>query len=64
VREEESEWGTRQLEKVGVGMGVALACVMGAESTTMRGSCAGGSGRTDPTGGTHGSVRVGEQTGS
>jgi hypothetical protein len=45
-------------------MGTALACVVGAESTTTRGSCAGGSGGTDPIGGTHGSTRVGEQTGS
>jgi hypothetical protein len=35
MREEESEWGTGQLEKVGV----ALACVVGVESTATSGSC-------------------------
>jgi hypothetical protein len=36
MREEESDWGTGQLEKVGA----ALTCVVGAESTATRESCA------------------------
>jgi hypothetical protein len=35
MREEESEWGTGQLEKVGA----ASTCVVGVESTVTRGSC-------------------------
>jgi hypothetical protein len=41
---------------------VSLACVVGAESKTTRGSCAGSSGRTSPTDGTHGSARTNERT--
>jgi hypothetical protein len=51
-------------KKAGVGTGASLACIMGVESTTTRRSCACGSGGTDTTGGTHGSARVGERTGS
>jgi aerobic-type carbon monoxide dehydrogenase small subunit (CoxS/CutS family) len=36
MREEESEWGTRQLEKVGA----TSACVVGVDSTATRRSCA------------------------
>jgi hypothetical protein len=61
---EESEWGTRQLEKAGVGTGVASACVVGTESTAMRGACTGSSGGMSPTGGAHGPVRADERTGS
>jgi hypothetical protein len=46
-----------------MGTSAASACVMSAESTTMRGSCAGGSRRTSPTNGTHGSARTDERTG-
>jgi hypothetical protein len=46
-----------------VGTGAASACVVGAESTATRGSCAGGSGGKGPTDGTHGSARAGERTG-
>jgi hypothetical protein len=51
------------LKGVGVGMGAALAGVVGAESTTMRGWCEGGLGEKGPTDGTHGSARAGERTG-
>jgi hypothetical protein len=44
--------------------GAASACGVGAESKAMRGSCAGGSGRTGPTGGAHRIERAGERTGS
>jgi aerobic-type carbon monoxide dehydrogenase small subunit (CoxS/CutS family) len=36
MREEESEWGTRQLDKVGA----TSACVVGVDSTATRRSCA------------------------
>jgi hypothetical protein len=41
----------------------ASACVVGAESTTTRGSCAGGSEGKGLTNGTHRSTRAGERTG-
>jgi hypothetical protein len=46
-----------------VGTGAASACVVGAESTVKRGSCAGSLGGNGPTDGTHGSARAGERTG-
>jgi hypothetical protein len=64
VREEESVWGTGQLEKVGVGTGVASACVVGVESTATCGSCVDDSGGTGPIGGAHGPARADERTDS
>jgi hypothetical protein len=46
VREEEGEWALGNQKKAGVGTDMALACVVGAESTVTRESCAGGSGGT------------------
>jgi hypothetical protein len=47
-------------KNVGVGTGAATACVVVAESTTTRGSCAGGSEGNGPTNGTDRSVRADE----
>jgi hypothetical protein len=55
MSEEEGEWVLGSYKMAGVGTGVALVCVVGAESTSTRGSCVGGSRRTSPTDGTHGS---------
>jgi hypothetical protein len=46
-----------------VGTGVASACVVGAESTTTRRSCTGGSEGKGPTDGTHRSATTNERTG-
>ena len=46
-----------------MGTGATLACVLGAESTTTRGSCAGGSGGKGSIDGILGSARAGERTG-
>jgi hypothetical protein len=61
VRGEESERRTGQLEKGQGGTGAASTCVVGADSTTTRGSCAGGLGGNRSIDGTHGSARASER---
>jgi hypothetical protein len=61
MREEGEQVGCRQLEMVEVGAGVASACVVCAESTTMHRSCARTVRGTGPTGETHGSARESER---